>query len=55
MSELKTILMLRDGMTSLEADKAIEEARERVMDGEDPEEVLMDLFQVEPDYFLDIM
>ena len=55
MSELKEILMRRDDMTSEEADSAIDEARNMVADGEDPEEVLMDLFGLEPDYFLDLM
>ena len=55
MSELKEILMRRDDMTSEEADSAIDEAKNLVLDGEDPDEILMDLFGLESDYFLDLM
>ena len=55
MSELKTLLMKRDGLTSQEADDMIADARNRVMEGEDPEEILMDDFGVEPDYIFDIL
>lgn len=40
--------------TSDEADELIGEMRERVLDGEDPEEVLEDE-GLEPDYVLDIL
>lgn len=55
MSELKRILMERDGMSDLEANEVIKEARERVYDGEDPEEILMDEFGLEPDYVFDLL
>ena len=42
MSELKKVLMQRDGMSSREADNAIDDAKQRVSDGEDPEDVLAD-------------
>jgi hypothetical protein len=54
MSELKSIFMNRDGMTSEEADARIEEMRDKVMDGADPEEILNDE-GLEPDYILDIL
>lgn len=52
---LKDVLMRRDGMTSEEADEAIKEAKQAVFEGEDPEEVLLDHFGLEPDYFWDIL
>lgn len=55
MSELKTVLMNRDKMSSEEADAVIAEMRERVLEGEDPEEVLMEECGLEPDYVLDLL
>lgn len=55
MSELKKVLMERDGMSDREANEVIKEARERVYDGEDPEEILMDEFGLEPDYVFDLL
>lgn len=34
---------------------AINEARERVAAGEDPEEILMDEFRLEPDWVIDLI
>ena len=55
MSELKKVLMQRDGMSSREADNAIDDAKQRVSDGEDPEDVLADEFCLEPDYIFDLL
>jgi hypothetical protein len=55
MTDLKKVLMERDGMTSEEADTAISEARDRVFDGEDPDDVLQDEFGLEPDYVFDLI
>lgn len=52
---LKQVIMRRDNMTSSEADELIDIAREAVENGEDPEEVLMDFFGLEPDYIFDLM
>ena len=54
MSELKRILIERDEMTSQEADELINEMKERVLEGEDPEEILSEI-SLEPDYFMEIM
>ncbi len=54
MSELKEVFMRRDGMSSEEADERIQEMRELVAEGEDPEEVLYDE-GLEPDYIFDIL
>lgn len=52
---LKEVLMRRDGLTEEEAEEQIEEARQAVMDGDDPEEVLADWFGLEPDYVFDLL
>jgi hypothetical protein len=52
---LKQVLMRRDGLESDEADELIAMAQERVIAGEDPEEILEDMFGLEPDYFWDIL
>lgn len=52
---IKQILMQRDGMSSDDADDLIEEAKEAIHDGEDPEEVLSEFFGLEPDYIFDLL
>jgi len=54
-SDLRSVLMDRDGLGEAEADQRIIEARERVRDGDDPEEVLEDEFGLEPDFVLDLL
>ena len=53
-SELVQIFMDRDDMTEQEAKDYVKELRERVADGENPEEVLYDE-GLEPDYIFDLM
>lgn len=55
METLKEILMRRDGLSAAEAQDLIDEARERVLEGEDPEEILHDDFGLEPDYVWDLL
>ena len=52
---LKQVLMRRDGMTAAEARDAIDEARDLVRLGADPEEILADEFGLEPDYIFDLL
>ena len=52
---LKKDIMERDGLTSAEADEMIADARKRVMEGEDPEEILYDEFGLEPDYIFNLI
>lgn len=52
---IKDILIRRDGMEPWQADDAISAARERVWEGEDPEEVLLEEFGLEPDYIFDLL
>ena len=55
METLKQILMRRDKMTAAEVQELIDEARERIAEGEDPEEILHDDFGLEPDYIFDLI
>jgi hypothetical protein len=55
METLKQVLMRRDKLSSDEADELIAEAKELVLAGEDPEEVLQDEFGLEPDYVFDLL
>lgn len=55
MTDIERILIERDGLSPEEAARALHEAKARVYDGEDPEEVLLDEFGLEPDYILDLI
>ena len=52
---IKHVLMLRDGLTDQEAQELIDEAREMVAEGADPEDVLYDDFGLEPDFIWDLL
>lgn len=53
---LKEVLMRRDGFSEEEADSAIQEARARVLEEhEDPEDILIEEFGLEPDYIFDLL
>ena len=54
-NEIVRILMRRDGMERDEAEDLLQDARAAVEDGEDPEEVLADWFDLEPDYLDDLI
>lgn len=58
MNHLETIveiLMRRDGMSKAEAVEMLADARERVADGEDPEEILYEDFGLELDYIFELI
>lgn len=55
LESLKQVIMRRDKLTEAEADELIADAKERVLEGEDPEEVLHDDFGLEPDYIFDLI
>lgn len=55
METLLEVLMRRDELTREEAQEWIDEAREAVTNGADPEEVLHDEFGLEPDYVFDLL
>jgi len=52
--DLKDVLMRRDELSEAEAIKQIAEMKERVLDGEDPEEILYEI-GLEPDYVIDLL
>jgi hypothetical protein len=54
MTELKKVLMERDGLTEEEADIQISEMTKQIEDGDNPEEVLYDI-GLEPDYIFDLI
>jgi hypothetical protein len=54
MNDLKTVLMTAHGMPEGHADELISEMHDRVMDGEDPEDVLSEI-GLEPDYVFDLL
>jgi hypothetical protein len=55
MESLKEVIMRRDSLTSQEADEQINEAKQLVLEGFDPEEVMYEMFSLEPDYVFDIL
>lgn len=52
---LITVLMDRDGLSKAEAIEKINEAADLVLLGENPEEVLLEEFGLEPDYIFDLL
>jgi hypothetical protein len=55
MDSLLNTIMKRDELTREDALALIDEAKQAVVDGEDPEEVLLDHFGLEPDYIFDLL
>ncbi len=52
---LKQVIMRRDNMSSAEAEELINEAKEELAEGGDPEEILAEYFGLEPDYIFDLL
>ena len=55
MNAIVKVLMERDGYTFEEAKEMVEDARQRVFEGENPEEILEYDFGLEPDYIFDLI
>lgn len=53
--EIVPTIMRRDGLSREDARQLVAEAREEVMNGADPEEVLAETFGLEPDYVMDLL
>ena len=53
--QLFEVLMKRDRVSRAEAEEVINAARERVAAGEDPEEILLEEFGLEPDFVFDLI
>ena len=54
MNSLKKTLMKRDKITSNEAERLIDEVREQILSGEDPEDVFSNDLGLESDYLIDL-
>lgn len=54
MNDLQKVLVERDGLTEDEANEQIIEMRERMIEGEDPEELLWEA-GLESDYIFDLL
>lgn len=55
MNAIVKILIERDGYEFSEALLALQDARREISDGADPEEILRDNFELEPDYVFDLI
>lgn len=55
MTELVKVLCRRGDLTFPEIQEMIEDARQRIDDGENPETILHEEFGLEPDYFFDLV
>lgn len=55
MNAIVKILIERDGYEFSEALLALQDARREISDGADPEEILRDDFELEPDYVFDLI
>jgi hypothetical protein len=55
MTELIKVLCRRGDHTLSEIKEMIKEARERIEENEDPEEILREEFGLEPDYIFDLI
>lgn len=53
METIREILKRRDGASDSECDEMLDEARNRVEEGDDPEKVCAEEFGLEPDYVFD--
>lgn len=53
--EVVRVIMDRDDLPYAEAIAMLNDARKRVSEGEDPEEILHEEFGLEPDYIFDLM
>jgi ribosomal protein L7/L12 len=49
------VLMHRDGLSLEDAKDLVKELSARVLDGDDPEEILHDELGLEPDYIFDLI
>lgn len=54
METIKEILISRDDMSPDEADELIQDMKEQVLNGADPEQVLHDEVGLEPDYIWEL-
>lgn len=53
METIRSILRTRDNLSESDIDDFFTDATDDIADGIDPEDVLADVFGLEPDYFFD--
>jgi hypothetical protein len=53
--DILSVLVRRDGLSPQEANELLSELKNRVLDGEDPEEILSEELGLEPDYVFDLI
>lgn len=54
-TEFEQVLMDRDGLSAYDASTELAQARRRVGNGENPEDILREEYGLEPDYIMDII
>jgi len=54
MTKLEDVLIVRDQLTIAEAKEIIDEMKERVLEGENPDDLLYEI-GLEPDYVFDLL
>ena len=54
MTTLEKVLIVRDQLTIVEAKEIIDEMKERVLEGENPDDLLYEI-GLEPDYVFDLL
>lgn len=55
MTDLRRIVKERDEVTDEEFEHMVDEARDCLDSGEDPQDVLQEIFGLEPDYIMDLI
>ena len=55
METLRKVIKDRDGIDDAEFDDLVEEAADALEAGEDPDDILNDVFSIEPDFVFDLL
>ena len=55
METLRKVIKARDGINDAEFDALVEEAADALDAGEDPDDILRDVFSIEPDFVFDLI
>ena len=55
METLRKVIKARDGIDDAEFDDLVEEAADALETGEDPDDILHDVFSIEPDFVFDLI
>ena len=55
METLRKVIKARDGIDDTEFDALVEDAADAMEAGEDPDDILRDVFAIEPDFVFDLI